>query len=441
MKGIVGLDLDVANNYVYWTDVREEVIKRARLDKYDSTELLIKDLHTPDGLAVDWIGKKIYWTDTGLKKIEVAELDGSHNMEFLDIVDHGQPRAIACDPNGGYLYWSDWGRKPAIERISMDGDKTTRQELINTNIVWPNGLTLDYAENKMYWIDSKLKRLEVANMDGTNRVLLAHSGINFPFAIVSFEDYIYWTDWKTNGIRKAEKFSKPLNIQQVSHGHMAPMGIKALHSAVQPAGTNPCGTNNGGCTHLCLIAPKKSSRFSCKCPRGMYLQADQKTCTGTPITRAPRATVTTPTRSTTRAPSTKPTGRPTDNKTVRPSDKIPSTSSTPKPNTKKSTQGNDIPDGKGTDHPNVIPNRLKSNKDKGDSTSSSVGLVIGITLSLLVMILGVAAGVWYYRSKRQGRHHIMYYKDMSTTPLEEDFDGDDDHRQGAEKSKIDFEPI
>ncbi len=103
MKGIVGLDMDIANNYVYWTDVREEVIKRARLDRYNSTELLVKDLHTPDGLTVDWIGKKFYWTDTGLKKIEVAELDGSNNMEFLDISDHGQPRAIACDPNEGYV--------------------------------------------------------------------------------------------------------------------------------------------------------------------------------------------------------------------------------------------------------------------------------------------------------------------------------------------------
>ena len=69
-----------------------------------------------------------------------------------------------------------------------------------------------------------------------------------------------------------------------------------------------------------------------------------------------------------------------------------------------------------------------------DSTSASVGLVIGITLSLLVIFLGIAAGIWYYRSRQQGPHSIMYYKDMSTAPLEEDFDGDDD-----EKSKINVE--
>ena len=71
-----------------------------------------------------------------------------------------------------------------------------------------------------------------------------------------------------------------------------------------------------------------------------------------------------------------------------------------------------------------------------DSTSASIGLVIGITLSLLVICLGIGAGIWYYRSRRQGPHSIMYYKDMSTAPLEEDFDGDDD---GDEKSKINVE--
>ena len=101
MKGIVGLDFDYASSYVYWTDVTQEILVRARIDRYKSTEVLLRDLHTPDGLTVDWIGRKLYWTDTGLKKIEVAELDGKNNMDLLSVADHGRPRAIACDPNEG----------------------------------------------------------------------------------------------------------------------------------------------------------------------------------------------------------------------------------------------------------------------------------------------------------------------------------------------------
>ena len=101
MKGIVGLDFDIANDYVYWTDVSHETLLRARMSRYNSTELLVRNLHTPDGLTIDWIGKKIYWSDTGLKKIEVSELDGSNNVDLVSVADHGQPRAIVCDPREG----------------------------------------------------------------------------------------------------------------------------------------------------------------------------------------------------------------------------------------------------------------------------------------------------------------------------------------------------
>lgn len=40
---------------------------------------------------------------------------------------------------------------------------------------------------------------------------------------------------------------------------------------------NPCGNSNGGCSHLCLIAPGGSS-FSCSCPDFFILGPDRKTC-------------------------------------------------------------------------------------------------------------------------------------------------------------------
>ena len=40
------------------------------------------------------------------------------------------------------MYWTDWGEVPKIERAGMDG--SDRFVIINTEIYWPNGLTLDY---------------------------------------------------------------------------------------------------------------------------------------------------------------------------------------------------------------------------------------------------------------------------------------------------------
>ncbi|GIY34990.1 low-density lipoprotein receptor-related protein 4 [Caerostris darwini] len=38
-----------------------------------------------------------------------------------------------------------------------------------------------------------------------------------------------------------------------------------------------CKVNNGGCSHLCLMSPGPKG-YSCKCPTGILLQKDQKTC-------------------------------------------------------------------------------------------------------------------------------------------------------------------
>ena len=74
------------------------------------------------------------------------------------------------------MYWTDWGKSPGIERISMDGDVNTRIKLISEDIKWPNGLTLDLAQRKMYWIDAKLRRVEVSDLLGNNRKIIKNNG-------------------------------------------------------------------------------------------------------------------------------------------------------------------------------------------------------------------------------------------------------------------------
>ncbi len=41
-----------------------------------------------------------------------------------------------------FLFWTDWGHIAKIERSHLDG--SDRKVLINTDLGWPNGLTLDY---------------------------------------------------------------------------------------------------------------------------------------------------------------------------------------------------------------------------------------------------------------------------------------------------------
>ena len=65
------------------------------------------------------------------------------------------------------MYWTDWGEVPKIERAGMDG--TRRQVLVRDNIYWPNGITLDYSENKVYWVEANFHAVYRINMDGSYR--------------------------------------------------------------------------------------------------------------------------------------------------------------------------------------------------------------------------------------------------------------------------------
>lgn len=71
-----------------------------------------------------------------------------------------------------YLYWSDWGDNPHIGRIGMDS--TNRSVIVEDKITWPNGLTLDFINDRIYWADAREDYIEFASLDGTNR----HTGKN-----------------------------------------------------------------------------------------------------------------------------------------------------------------------------------------------------------------------------------------------------------------------
>lgn len=59
------------------------------------------DLGSPEGIAVDHLGRNIFWTDSQLDRIEVARLDGRQRRILFD-TGLVNPRAIVVDPVRGY---------------------------------------------------------------------------------------------------------------------------------------------------------------------------------------------------------------------------------------------------------------------------------------------------------------------------------------------------
>lgn len=132
------------------------------------------------------------------------------------------------------MYWTDWGENPSIQRAAMDG--TSRTPLHTTGLVWPNGLTIDYDTQTLYWVDASLDHIETSSIDGSGRRVLTSLYIYHPFGITFFRGSLYWTDWQVKAILTVPVIP-PLNFQVViSNLIFDPMGIHVVSLERQPSG-------------------------------------------------------------------------------------------------------------------------------------------------------------------------------------------------------------
>uniref|UniRef100_A0A665U9T2 Low density lipoprotein receptor-related protein 8, apolipoprotein e receptor n=1 Tax=Echeneis naucrates TaxID=173247 RepID=A0A665U9T2_ECHNA len=285
LKNAVALDVDVSTNRMFWCDLYHRKIYSAYINKAsDSSQqvALIDSLHSPEGLAVDWVHKNIYWTDSGNKSISVATGDG-RKRKVLIATELSEPRAIAVDPHQGFMYWSDWGVQAKIEKAGMNG--VDRQVLVSEHIEWPNGITLDLSNRRLYWVDSKLHLLSSVDLNGDNRkvLLTSHDHLGHPFALTVFEDRIYWTDLEDEAIYSANRLTGHEVVKVAEHLNN-PLDLVVFHEQRQPKAPDTCNMGslpNGGCEYLCLKAPQitdHSPKYTCACPDGMELGPDMRRC-------------------------------------------------------------------------------------------------------------------------------------------------------------------
>ncbi|ELK04590.1 Low-density lipoprotein receptor-related protein 1B [Pteropus alecto] len=283
LRNTIALDFHFNQSLLYWTDVVEDKIYRGKLSEsggVSAIEVVVEHgLATPEGLTVDWIAGNIYWIDSNLDQIEAAKLDGSLRTTLIaGAMEH--PRAIALDPRYGILFWTDWDANfPRIESASMSGaGRKTIYKDMKTG-AWPNGLTVDHFEKRIVWTDARSDAIYSALYDGTGmiEIIRGHEYLSHPFAVSLYGSEVYWTDWRTNTLSKANKWTGQ-NVSVIQKTSAQPFDLQIYHPSRQPQAPNPCAANDGKgpCSHMCLINHNRSA--ACACPHLMKLSTDKKTC-------------------------------------------------------------------------------------------------------------------------------------------------------------------
>lgn len=281
LKNVIATDFDMSTNCVFWADIAWDTIGRQCFESGSKTEILVSnDLASIEGMAFDWISKTLYFVDGVRAKIELIRTDINHSgrmrRTILDSKTLIKPRGIALHPQQGYMFWTDWSAEnPSVNRANLDG--SNNMTLFGKDKVeWPNGITIDYIANRIYWVDARRDYIGSSDLhgDGFLKVVSEVEVVSHPFAIAVFKNNMYWDDWKRNSIFSADKDTfrgAEVIVKQLA----GLMDLKVFAHGLQ-IGTNAC--TNSTCSYICVGMPK--NKYACLCPDGLIPKNDKCLCPG-----------------------------------------------------------------------------------------------------------------------------------------------------------------
>ncbi|XP_028170493.1 low-density lipoprotein receptor-related protein 2-like [Ostrinia furnacalis] len=285
----VGLDFDSRDEHIYYSDVLQDVIYRVHRNGTTREIVLASQNEGVEGLAVDWASKNLYYIDSRKGTLNVLSTRNVAYKRTL-LKDLKRPRAIVVHPNKGYIFFSEWDRPANISRANTDGTGLLVFE--NVTLGWPNGLSIDFEEDRIYWCDALLDHVQHAKMDGTDVKTVNSRLIRHPFSIVIHKEFMYITDWRLDAIVRLHKLTgeqEDIMVREPQTNRL--YGVKVYSEDIQKIDPmQPCARNNGNCQKLCFAIPRNNTELltvKCGCPYGEKLANDGTTCVADPNSEPP----------------------------------------------------------------------------------------------------------------------------------------------------------
>eukprot|EP00095_Tigriopus_kingsejongensis_P005304 maker-scaffold337_size202799-snap-gene-0.21 protein:Tk05304 transcript:maker-scaffold337_size202799-snap-gene-0.21-mRNA-1 annotation:"sortilin-related receptor" len=267
-SNVVSLEFDMEDNCVIYGDIELDKIFIQCLNGSEPRALVENNLESVEGMAYDWITKTLYFADGPRHSIELIRVDLQNQGRMRKTIMQGKvsrPRGLAIHPMEGYLFFTDWNKMhPQIGRANLDG--SDRKVLFTRPLVqWPNGLSIDYIANRVYWVDADKDFIASCNLEGTGfKKVLSGSVLVHPFAISIFKELMYWNDWNRKALYYADK-NTGNGTTLIMKNEVGVMDMK-IFSSIHRSGTNAC--SQSPCSHLCVGMPAPKN-YQCLCPNGM----------------------------------------------------------------------------------------------------------------------------------------------------------------------------
>ncbi|KAK2108852.1 Low-density lipoprotein receptor- protein 2 [Saguinus oedipus] len=284
-RTVMSLDYDSVSDRIYFTQNlvsgRGQISYVSLSSGIHTPTVIASGIGTADGIAFDWITRRIYYSDYLNQTINSMAEDGSNRTVIARV---SKPRAIDYEVScelivdffhmTRYLYWADWDMYAKIERATLGGN--FRVPIVNSSLVMPSGLTLDYEEDLLYWVDPSLQRIERSTLTGMDREVIVNAPVH-AFGLTLYGQHIYWTDLYTQRIYRANKYDGSGQIAMTTNLLFQPRGINTVVKNQKQQCNNPCEQFNGGCSHICAPGPDGAE---CQCPHegNWYLANNKKHC-------------------------------------------------------------------------------------------------------------------------------------------------------------------
>lgn len=181
------------------------------------------------------------------------------------------PEDLALNPSEGEMFWSENGKRPSIWKAGMDGNEA--RTIVTEDLGWPKSLAIDYADERLFWIDSKFHSIQSVRFNGEDY----HSAIRMEGlqlrSLSIFDRKLYWSDWHTKTIQSVTMGNwHDLKTYIQTSALINDMDI--YHSSLKPELPNPC--DEAECQELCLLGSNYG--YTCACRIGRVLSSDSHSC-------------------------------------------------------------------------------------------------------------------------------------------------------------------